>query len=385
MSSETAASSFKAWPIHASLCYAVAKRGFLIADPRLLIPDPRSPTPAIMHLPDHYLDPTTCAATALISGAAVVYAVRKLRTESPERLQMLAAVSAAIFAAQMVNFPIAAGTSGHVIGGTLAAILLGPSTGLLAITLVLAVQALVFGDGGIAALGANILNMGIIGALGGGYIYDRNRVLFSKLNDRVGIPLAAAMAASTTVLIAALACSLEMAIAGKFSLNDVLGSMLGVHSLIALSEGLLTAGVVGLIYQLSPLMIADTRANRITTGHGLPVALPADSSTPPVARDKRWTLFAVAVGIAIFLSPLASPSPDGLESVIEPLAGHVEPLSLLPIDSLLSDYEIPGIASPILATALAGLLGTLMVALLGRSLNRVQRGMAIKARVPSQP
>ncbi len=319
-----------------------------------------------MHLPDHYLDPTTCAATAIISGAAIAYGVRQLKHESNGRLQMLGAVSAAIFAAQMVNFPIAAGTSGHLIGGTLAAVLLGPWAGLLSIALVLSVQALIFGDGGIAALGANIFNMGVIGAVGGGYVYQQCRALFAKMNDSMGVPLSAAVAGWTTVVVAALAGSLQMAIAGKFLLAEVLSGMLGIHVLIGLSEGLLTAGAVGLIYQLVPGLLADARSNGVATDHEQDRELSRESS----AGRARWTLLAIAVGISVLISPLASSAPDGLESIVDPLAANVEPQSLLPIESMLSDYEMPGVGSPLPATALAGLLGTLIVVSLATFMQR---------------
>ena len=121
-----------------------------------------------MHLPDHYLDPATAGATAIISGGALAYEMARVRSEAANGNALntsaqAAAVGAAIFAAQMVNFPVAAGTSGHVVGGALAGLLLGPWVGLLTMAAVLTVQAVVFGDGGIIALGANILNMGVIG------------------------------------------------------------------------------------------------------------------------------------------------------------------------------------------------------------------------------
>ena len=106
-----------------------------------------------MHLPDHYLDPLTCAATAVLSGGAITYALIRVRHEPATKVFAAAATSAAIFAVQMINFPVASGTSGHLLGGVLAGVLLGPWAGLLAMAAVLLVQAVIFGDGGVLALG----------------------------------------------------------------------------------------------------------------------------------------------------------------------------------------------------------------------------------------
>jgi cobalt/nickel transport system permease protein len=157
---------------------------------------------------------------------------------------MMGVMAAFIFAAQMLNFPVAGGTSGHFMGGALAAILLGPSMGLLVMTAVLVVQCFVFQDGGLTALGANIFNMGIIGAVFGYLIY----IVFRKINRT----FAAFIASMLSVIIAASACAIELAVSGTVPLKIALPAMAGVHTLIGIGEGLITIAVLGLISKTRP-------------------------------------------------------------------------------------------------------------------------------------
>jgi cobalt/nickel transport system permease protein len=256
-----------------------------------------------MHLPDHYLDPTTAAATAALSGGAVAYAIVRLRREPTVRIAPIAATSAFIFAAQMVNFPIAGGASGHLVGGALAGILLGPWAGLIAMTSVLAVQAIILGDGGIAALGANILNMGVLCVLVGAAC--RAVPLIRRGTSRVHQAIAAAIAAWLSVVLAALACAIEMVASGVAAAAEVIPAMLGIHALIGLPEAAISAAVIALAgYATSPRVTSLPSAN-----HHL-----ASSHAPPsIGRQCKWA-FAMAA-ILIALSPFASTLPDGLERV----------------------------------------------------------------------
>ena len=170
-----------------------------------------------------------------------------------------------MFAAQMVNFPVAAGTSGHLLGGVLAAVLLGPWLGSIVVTVVLIVQALVFADGGLSALGLNVFNMAIIGAIGGWYLY---RLVLGMMPGRAGtVPVAAGITAGISVVLAALGFTLQYAIGGEggTAVTTVLGAMVGVHVLIGIGEGLITALVVGAVTASRPDLVAG-RAEVMTHG-----------------------------------------------------------------------------------------------------------------------
>ena len=202
-----------------------------------------------MHIPDGFLDAKTWGALAAVSAVAIGVAAKKSAESADERAVPLMGVTAAfIFAAQMLNFPIAGGTSGHFLGGVLAAILLGPARGLLVMGLILFVQALLFADGGIAALGANIFNMGVIGAVGGYFIFWT----FKRLLPRISPWLSAAIAGWGSVVLAAAACAVELAISGTVPLEVVMPAMVGIHALIGIGEGAITAGALALVARVRP-------------------------------------------------------------------------------------------------------------------------------------
>ncbi|MEX2137922.1 MAG: energy-coupling factor ABC transporter permease [Pirellulales bacterium] len=256
-----------------------------------------------MHLPDHYLDPTISAATALLSGGAVMYALVRIRREGTTKVVPLAATSAVIFAAQMVNFPVAANVSGHVIGGAAAGLLLGPWAGLIAMAIVLTVQAVLFGDGGILALGANLLNMGVL-AVWLGVAVDR--LVGAASPVMAARPLAAALVGWLSVVLAALACALQMVASGAASAADIVPAMLGIHAIIGISEAAATALV-------AVVAIAVTRRAPGGLSRG-EVCLDRAAGAPRLLRSLSAWAFATAVMIGA-LSPLASTLPDGLEHV----------------------------------------------------------------------
>lgn len=198
-----------------------------------------------MHIPDGFLDTKTWVTLALVSGFAIGVASKVSSKKVGEKqIPMMGVMAAFIFAAQMLNFPVAGGTSGHFMGGVLAAILLGPSIGLLVMTAVLVVQCFVFQDGGLTALGANIFNMGIIGAVFGYLIY----IVFRQINRTV----AAFLASLLSIVLAATACSFELAISGTIPLRIVLPAMVAVHILIGAVEGLIAIAVLGFISKTRP-------------------------------------------------------------------------------------------------------------------------------------
>jgi cobalt/nickel transport system permease protein len=204
-----------------------------------------------MHIPDGFVNTGTAVVTWAASAGGVGYAVRRVNQQLSERQVPLMGVTAAfIFAAQMMNFTVAGGTSGHLLGGALAAILLGPWAAMLVLTSVLAVQALLFQDGGLLALGANVLNMAIVGVLVGWIVFSGLKRL---LGDRTWTTMVSGFAAAwLSVVIASLVAAAELAISGTSPWGVALPAMGLVHMLIGLGEGLITAGVLAFLRATRP-------------------------------------------------------------------------------------------------------------------------------------
>lgn len=216
--------------------------------PFLITPAPGLGETAVpaLHAADRFLTVPVSIAFWIVTAIVVAIAVRQTNRSLDERAVPLMGVMAAfIFAAQMFNFQVAGGTSGHLLGGVLAAVLLGPWVATLVMTAVVAVQALVFSDGGLVVMGANIFNMGVIGTLGGYALY---RLLARLLGgeERGRIP-AAAMAAWVSVVAGSASMSLQLALSGTSPLEVVLPAMVGVHVLIGIGEALITAAAIGFI------------------------------------------------------------------------------------------------------------------------------------------
>lgn len=214
-----------------------------------------------MHVPDGFLDAATSAGTAVVAAGAVAIALRGARRELDDKAAPLAGLVATfVFAAQMLNFPVGAGTSGHLLGGTLAAMLVGPWTGVLCLSVVLLVQSLLFADGGITALGTNVVLMAVVGVATGWLVF---RGLQAVLPKRVGFvaPLAA-VAAYVSVPVTALAFVGLYAIGGTAPINlDALTTaMLGWHLVIGLGEAAITCLVVASIVAVRPDLVRGARA-----------------------------------------------------------------------------------------------------------------------------
>jgi cobalt/nickel transport system permease protein len=208
-----------------------------------------------MHIPDGFLSPEVAGATAVVTVAAVGYGLRTAsETLDERRVPLLGVTGAFIFAAQMLNFPVAGGTSGHFLGAALAAILLGPWLACLTMAVVISLQAFVFADGGITALGANVLNMGVIGALLVGGLMLASRRLLPKGR---GVLLAiTGVGAWLAVMAGATTTSIELAVSGTVPLGTVLPAMLGVHALIGIGEAVVTVGAVAAVLAARPDLIA---------------------------------------------------------------------------------------------------------------------------------
>jgi cobalt/nickel transport system permease protein len=214
-----------------------------------------------MHVPDGFLDAPTSIATGVAAAAAVGVALRKARHELDDRTAPMAGLVATfVFAAQMVNFPVGLGTSGHLLGGALAAVLVGPWTGLLAVSVVLIVQALLLADGGITALGTNISLLGIVGVVVGWVVF---RGLQRVLPKRLGlVPVLAAVGALVSVPVAALAFVGLYAVGGTapVPLDGLTTAMLGWHTLIGVGEALITGLVVASVVAVRPDLVYGARA-----------------------------------------------------------------------------------------------------------------------------
>lgn len=209
-----------------------------------------------MHIPDGFLDAKTWGTAWVLGGVTIAYAVTKTRSQLQERqIPFMGVMAAFIFAAQMINFPIALGTSGHLLGAVLAAVMLGPWTASIIIATILALQCFIFLDGGVTALGANIINMAIIAPFAGYWIYQ----LISKAwSGRTGMMVGVFVASWASVILAASACAVELALSGMAPLGTVLGAMLLWHIIIGIGEGVITVAVLGYLTQVRPDLVYQT-------------------------------------------------------------------------------------------------------------------------------
>src|SRR3954454_2326330 len=215
-----------------------------------------------MHIPDGFLTTDVALACAVPAAVAVGVGLRRASTDLDERRVPLLGVTAAfVFAAQMLNFPVAGGTSGHFLGAALAAILLGPWLACLVLAVVLVVQAFVFADGGITALGANVLNMGVIGALLVGGLMVAARALTG--GSRTALLAVCAAGSWLAVMAGATASSVELAVSGTVPLGTVLPAMLGVHALIGVGEAVVTAAAVSAVLATRPDLIGGVAPRRV--------------------------------------------------------------------------------------------------------------------------
>lgn len=285
------------------------------------------------------LDPAVALATGVASTATVTWALVRARHNLGERMVPLAGMmGACVFAVQMVKFPILPGTAGHLLGGTLAALVLGPWAATLAMTVVVLLQCLVYYDGGLTVLGANVLNLAVIGPWAG---YVTGRIVRRLFAGAKGQIAGATLGACLGVVLSAVACALELACAGTFPLGAVLPAMVIVHSAIGLVEGLLTGLVVSFLLRAAPELLYQ----------------PEEQLRAP-ARWRRWLPLGLATGMAVaaFLSPLGSRSPDGLESVASAL-GFRAAEEAPPATAVLAEYTLPGWRDGWLAASVAGCIG----------------------------
>ncbi len=226
-----------------------------------------------LHIPDGFLSNGVAALCWLPAIAAIAIGLRKSTAELIEpRIPLLGVTAAFVFAAQMLNFPIAGGTSGHFLGAALAAILLGPWVACVAMAVVMTIQAFLFADGGITALGANILNMGVLGALLVGYLMLRTRDVLPK--SRLTFLAITGVGAWLAVMAGAAATSFELALSGTIPLGTVLPAMLGVHTLIGIGEAVITVVAVGAVLATRPDLVAVRDLTPEEKARPLPAPIP---------------------------------------------------------------------------------------------------------------
>ena len=294
-----------------------------------------------MHVPDGFINVQVSAATGLLSFGTLWAYIRSAKTLIADKfIALTGMMSALIFVLQMINFPIAAGTSGHLLGGALAVIVLGPRLGLICLSVVVIIQSLLFADGGLSALGVNVLNMAIV-TCATGWIIVKYWLKFIGKN-KTSIIAASVVSGIITVVFSSIAFTLEYAIGGTISIpvSSVLVAMISTHFLIGIGEGIITALIVGLLVRVRPDLVYAYDRN--------------DSNTTNVSL---YGLFIVLILLLALITPFASSSPDGLESVAENFGFQETDGVVL----LLEDYGINAINNNFISTVLSGLLGVIVI------------------------
>ncbi|AQA16512.1 cobalt ABC transporter [Streptomyces malaysiensis subsp. malaysiensis] len=345
-------------------------------------------------MPDGFIDAPVSVATGVVAAGAVAVSLRGARRELDERTAPLAGLVAAfIFAVQMLNFPVAAGTSGHLLGGALAAILVGPYTGVLCVSVVLLMQGVLFADGGLTALGVNITDMAVVTTVVA-YAIFRTIVKLAPHRRRT-VTVASFVAALISVPAAAIAFTAIYALGGTadVSIGKVFTAMVGVHVLIGIGEAAITALTVGAVVAVRPDLVYGARgvtarpleirdsplapaapgavaraeapaAEPATAGPTTAEPTVATSRTPePVAAPRRsarhvwWAGLAAALLCAGVVSFYASASPDGLEKVAHDKGIDQKAEDHAAKDSPLADYGVKDISDARISGGLAGVIG----------------------------
>jgi cobalt/nickel transport system permease protein len=301
-----------------------------------------------LHIPDGFLSLPVALVFWAITVVLLLVAIRKTQQQLGERqIPLMGVMAAFIFAAQMINFPIAGGTSGHLLGGVLAAVMLGPWAGMLVMACVIIVQGLFFQDGGLLVMGANVFNMGLVTAALGSLYHG----LAGRRSRGVRL-VTAGVLAWLSVVAGALFTALQLGFSGTSPFAVVVPAMLGVHVLIGIGEGLITMAALAFVMQVRPDLVA---VEAVRTGGG-----------------RGWVVVGLVIALVVaVLSPIASADPDGLERVAIDMG--FEEIAAAPPYELLPDYVIPFLGETPLSTILAGVIGALVVALVAFAVGRLLR------------
>lgn len=305
-----------------------------------------------MHIPDGFLNGATSAGTAVVAAGGLGLSIKRAGAYLQDsRIALTGLVAAFVFALQMLNFPVGAGTSGHLLGGALAVILVGPWLGITAVGVVVIIQALLFADGGITALGSNILNMALTTGLVGWTLFRVMTRLLPK--SWVSVMVATFTAGLVSVVATSVAFVVEYGVGGRGSVEvgTVFTAMVGVHFLIGVGEGLISAATVAAVGATRPELIAGLERTALSARETRPI------------RSGIWGFAAsglVVAALLVLVAPLASSAPDGLERVaidqgfIETAEDHA--LS----ESPLADYEVGAVEDEATGTRVAGVVGVLV-------------------------
>jgi|TARA_A200000159_G_scaffold40290_1_gene36880 cobalt/nickel transport system permease protein len=297
-----------------------------------------------MHVPDGFMNVTMSAATGVISFGTLWAYIRSAKDLIADKfIALTGMMSALIFVLQMINFPVAAGTSGHLLGGALAVIVLGPRLGLICLSVVVIIQSLLFADGGLSALGVNVLNMAIVTTTTSWFIVKYWIKFIGK--NKTSIVTVSVLAGILSVVFSSIAFTIQYAIGGTISIpvGTVLIAMVTTHLIIGLGEGVITALIITLLMRVRPdLVYAFDRNDKNTT------------------KVSFYGLFIILILLLSLVTPFASSSPDGLESVAEEF-GFTQTDGIV---LLLDDYGISAINNNFVSTVLSALLGITVVAIM---------------------
>ena len=297
-----------------------------------------------MHVPDGFMNVPMSAATGLISFGTLWAYIRSAKDLIADKfIALTGMMSALIFVLQMINFPIAAGTSGHLLGGALAVIVLGPRLGLICLSVVVIIQSLLFADGGLSALGVNVLNMAIVTSATSWFIVKYWIKFIGK--NKTSIVSVSVLAGILSVVFSSIAFTIQYAIGGTISIpvGTVLLAMVTTHFVIGFGEGVITALIVTLLIRVRPdLIYAYERSDENTT------------------KVSFYGLFIILILLLSLVTPFASSSPDGLEAVAEEF-GFTQTDGVI---LLLDDYGISAVNNDFISTVLSALLGVTVLAIM---------------------
>ena len=297
-----------------------------------------------MHVPDGFMNVTMSAATGVISFGTLWAYIRSAKDLIADKfIALTGMMSALIFVLQMINFPIAAGTSGHLLGGALAVIVLGPRLGLICLSVVVIIQSLLFADGGLSALGVNVLNMAIVTSATSWFIVKYWIKFIGK--NKTSIVSVSVLAGILSVVFSSIAFTIQYAIGGTISIpvGTVLLAMVTTHFIIGFGEGVITALIITLLIRVRPdLIYAYERSDENTT------------------KVSFYGLFIILILLFSLVTPFASSSPDGLESVAEEF-GFTQTDGIV---LFLDDYGISAVNNDFISTVLSALLGVTVLAIM---------------------
>jgi cobalt/nickel transport system permease protein len=332
-----------------------------------------------MHIPDGFINGATSLGAGVLAAGGLGAALRQgSRALKDRQIPLAGLVAAFVFALQMLNFPVAAGTSGHLLGGALAAVLLGPWMGVVVVSVVVIVQALLFADGGVSALGLNIINMGLLTALMG---WGAFRLLMAVLPKRTGSVVAASIGAAwLSVVVSSLGFVAAYALGGtgQAPIGTVLGAMTGVHSLIGIGEGLITGAIVAAVLGVRPDLVCGAQKYELVTSRRLMPGRTAIGGFVAVG-------LIVTLGLVVFIAPLANSNPDGLERVADDQGFLSTAEDSATANSPLADYDVVGVESDRTGTVVAGIIGIILVFAVGTGILMVVRRKRAQSASTSGP